>query len=284
MLPRSERLTATQFDRAFRNPEVQIVRHPLVHLKFAPRADGDAAVHAAFVVPKKQGKASTYRNRVRRRLRERYRLHPLRNTAALSGYDLIFLSTPETANATVEQLDEGLENVLTRAAKRVGKGGGGAGRSGEGEEVSAKSRVPRASEAAVTAFRTGALPEDGGVTTALPESVTEPVRPVMEWRERPLTFVALRLIRFYQRFISPGLPPSCRFHPTCSRYTYEAIERFGVWQGGYLGVRRVCRCNPWHPGGFDPVPEEFLQGLGFRAGFGKFWARWRRSRKEQATT
>ena len=82
MLPRSERLTATQFDRAFRNPEVQIVRHPLVHLKFAPRADGDAAVHAAFVVPKKQGKASTYRNRVRRRLRERYRLHPLRNTAA----------------------------------------------------------------------------------------------------------------------------------------------------------------------------------------------------------
>jgi uncharacterized protein len=68
---------------------------------------------------------------------------------------------------------------------------------------------------------------------------------------------ALTLIRFYQRFISPSLPPSCRFIPTCSHYTYAAIERFGVTRGVWLGTCRVCRCNPFNPGGIDPVPESF---------------------------
>lgn len=64
----------------------------------------------------------------------------------------------------------------------------------------------------------------------------------------------LALIRFYQRYISPGLPPSCRFYPTCSHYTYEAVERYGVVRGGWLGVKRILRCQPWNPGGYDPVP------------------------------
>ncbi len=65
----------------------------------------------------------------------------------------------------------------------------------------------------------------------------------------------LIIIRLYQRFISPALPPSCRFYPTCSRYTYESIERYGVFQGGWLGIKRLSRCHPWNPGGYDPVPE-----------------------------
>jgi putative membrane protein insertion efficiency factor len=70
-----------------------------------------------------------------------------------------------------------------------------------------------------------------------------------------LRFV-LALIRFYQRALSPLTPPSCRFSPTCSHYTYQALERFGLIQGGWMSVRRICRCHPWHPGGFDPVPKK----------------------------
>jgi len=66
--------------------------------------------------------------------------------------------------------------------------------------------------------------------------------------------LALALIRLYKRFLSPMLPSSCRFHPTCSMYTYEAIEKYGVLKGGWMGVRRIARCHPFHPGGYDPVP------------------------------
>ena len=66
--------------------------------------------------------------------------------------------------------------------------------------------------------------------------------------------LALGAIRFYQRFISRGLPSSCRFHPTCSQYTYEAIEKYGTLKGSWLGAKRIARCQPWNKGGFDPVP------------------------------
>lgn len=61
-------------------------------------------------------------------------------------------------------------------------------------------------------------------------------------------------IRGYQVLISPLLPPSCRFHPTCSSYALTAIERYGVLRGGWLALRRIGRCHPWNPGGYDPVP------------------------------
>jgi len=61
-------------------------------------------------------------------------------------------------------------------------------------------------------------------------------------------------ITVYQRFISPLFPPRCRFYPTCSQYGKEAIGKYGALKGGYLAVRRVLRCNQFHPGGFDPVP------------------------------
>ena len=63
------------------------------------------------------------------------------------------------------------------------------------------------------------------------------------------------LIRLYQWTVSPLLGPRCRFYPSCSRYALEAIERFGVLKGGWLAARRLGRCHPWQPGGFDPVPE-----------------------------
>jgi hypothetical protein len=66
--------------------------------------------------------------------------------------------------------------------------------------------------------------------------------------------VALGLIKFYQSTISQVTPPSCRFTPTCSQYTFEAIERYGVFKGCWLGARRIMRCHPFNPGGYDPVP------------------------------
>lgn len=66
--------------------------------------------------------------------------------------------------------------------------------------------------------------------------------------------IALALLRFYKRFISPMLPSACRFEPTCSVYMYQAIEKYGVFKGGWMGIKRIGRCHPFHPGGYDPVP------------------------------
>ena len=66
--------------------------------------------------------------------------------------------------------------------------------------------------------------------------------------------LALAAIRFYKRFISPMLPSACRFEPTCSQYTYQAIDKYGVIRGSWLGIKRISRCHPLNPGGYDPVP------------------------------
>jgi len=66
----------------------------------------------------------------------------------------------------------------------------------------------------------------------------------------------LAIIRFYQVAISPLKPPTCRFYPTCSHYGVEAIQRFGALKGGWLTVKRISKCHPFHPGGLDPVPEK----------------------------
>lgn len=66
----------------------------------------------------------------------------------------------------------------------------------------------------------------------------------------------ISLIRFYQIAISPIKPPTCRFYPTCSHYGLEAVQRYGALKGGWLTIRRISKCHPFHPGGFDPVPEK----------------------------
>lgn len=66
--------------------------------------------------------------------------------------------------------------------------------------------------------------------------------------------IVLGLIRLYQLTISRVMPSSCRFTPSCSQYGYEVIEKYGLLRGGWLALRRIARCHPFHPGGYDPVP------------------------------
>ena len=84
-------------------------------------------------------------------------------------------------------------------------------------------------------------------------SVTAPQRPRVSVLNLP-RLLAWTLIRGYQRFISPALPPSCRFYPSCSTYALEALAKYGLLKGSWLAVRRLMRCHPFHPGGVDPVP------------------------------
>ncbi|PZA07374.1 membrane protein insertion efficiency factor YidD [Meiothermus sp. PNK-Is4] len=74
-----------------------------------------------------------------------------------------------------------------------------------------------------------------------------------------MRFFLVGLVRFYQRFISPLKPPTCRFYPTCSHYAVEALERHGALWGSYLAVKRILKCHPLHPGGIDPVPQQTPQ-------------------------
>jgi putative membrane protein insertion efficiency factor len=66
--------------------------------------------------------------------------------------------------------------------------------------------------------------------------------------------IVITLIRGYQYLISPLFTPTCRFTPSCSNYAREVIEKYGVVKGGWLSIKRLLRCNPWNPGGYDPAP------------------------------
>ena len=73
-------------------------------------------------------------------------------------------------------------------------------------------------------------------------------------KRAPFTRFVMATLSAYKRWVSPLLPPACRFHPTCSEYMREAIGEHGLPHGLWLGARRLARCHPWNPGGFDPVP------------------------------
>jgi uncharacterized protein len=104
-------------------------------------------------------------------------------------------------------------------------------------------------------------------TLSLPGPVSDVVRPKLwqrtlsqessldlEWSSSEVKRLLLAVIGGYRTVLSPVLPPSCRFHPSCSEYACEAVTRHGTCRGLWLTARRLLRCHPWHPGGIDPVP------------------------------
>ncbi|HWC35556.1 MAG TPA: membrane protein insertion efficiency factor YidD [Mycobacteriales bacterium] len=86
-------------------------------------------------------------------------------------------------------------------------------------------------------------------------SSTTALRPGSARRAGPVALLLMGLLHAYQRWVSPLFAPHCRYYPSCSSYAITAVERFGAVRGGWLALRRLGRCHPWHPGGLDPVPE-----------------------------
>lgn len=68
-----------------------------------------------------------------------------------------------------------------------------------------------------------------------------------------MKWILLGLIKVYRKYLSPFIAPSCRFQPTCSSYALDALEKYGAWKGMWLTLKRLSRCHPFHPGGYDPV-------------------------------
>ncbi|WP_018684248.1 membrane protein insertion efficiency factor YidD [Actinokineospora enzanensis] len=84
---------------------------------------------------------------------------------------------------------------------------------------------------------------------------------VVAARPGPVARVLLLPVRAYRRWLSPLLPPACRFHPSCSAYAVEALTVHGAARGSWLALRRLLRCGPWHPGGLDPVPPRTTENV-----------------------
>ena len=97
---------------------------------------------------------------------------------------------------------------------------------------------------------------------------------VMSVVRRGLAKLLAMPIHLYRYAISPMLPPSCRFYPTCSEYALQALREHGPLGGSWLAVRRICRCHPWNNGGLDPVPDKFAPSTYSRTAFLASLSRW----------
>ena len=95
---------------------------------------------------------------------------------------------------------------------------------------------------------------DAGRTPDAAEGPDRSIDPDGAVSRRPSQVIALGAVRAYQKVLSPFMGGNCRYYPSCSHYTYEAIELHGAARGSWMGIKRIGRCHPWHEGGLDPVP------------------------------
>lgn len=205
-------------------------RGALVVYLLAPASSPDsvpsgrpASARAGFVVPRTVGTA-VERNRVRRRLQHLIRPHLDRLPP---GSDLVVRALPGAAGYPHDRLKADLDAAIAAASSRRPRP--------EGRRRSTEVSPAKPDASDRSAGETG-------------------LRQVAAVATRLAVRVLLAPIAAYRRWISPALPPRCRFYPTCSEYAVTAITTWGPVRGLYLAIRRILRCHPWHPGGFDPVP------------------------------
>lgn len=196
----------------------------VVHLHRGDAA-ADASARVGFVVPRAVGSAVT-RNKVRRRLR-----HLLRDRMRTlpPGTDLVVRVLPTAAGETYKNLGIDLDAALGVARRRQNRPG----------RYRSADRPPSGRGVTVV---THDHVEEAGVTVGVPPATSLGAR-ILSWP-----------IIAYRRWISPALPPRCRFYPSCSEYALTAIAVHGPVRGVGLGIWRLLRCHPFHPGGIDHVP------------------------------
>lgn len=230
MLPTRYRLTSrADISRTIRHGQRARRGSVVVHVVSGNDAGPDvhgAPTRAAFAVSKAVGD-SVVRHRVVRRLRA-VALPLLDRLPA--GTDVVVRAMPEAATASSAQLGAD----LTRALERV---------------------------STLDVSSTPARSTDPAPIESVPHSATEmrpagPRRSFMWWVGWPIRSLLLGLIWIYRHTISPMLPPTCRYHPSCSAYGFEALQVHGAAKGAVLAGWRVLRCNPFTPGGLDPVPAK----------------------------
>ena len=228
MLPADYRLTSSnEISRTIRHG--QRARRGAVVVHVHPGANTGSHGRAAFAVSKTVGDSVT-RHRVVRRLRA-VTLPLLDRLPA--GTDVVVRAMPEAAHASSADLGADIERALTRVTALNPR---------------QSASPPCRQDEALATLREGSMQHDGATATRIER--------VLWWIGWPIRTLLLGLIWIYRHTISPMLPPTCRYHPSCSAYGFEALQVHGAAKGAVLAGWRVLRCNPFTPGGLDPVPAK----------------------------
>lgn len=206
----------------------------VVHVQAGSGGEGPA--RAAFAVSKAVGDSVT-RHRVVRRLRP---LMPPLLDRLPEGTDVVVRAMPEAATASSAQLRDDLERALVRVTTLSPSGPRDV--PGSAPDDCAPASTDTGENRLASAHSTDAGPPRTGIHR------------VLYWVGWPIRSLLLGLIWVYRHTISPMLPPTCRYHPSCSAYGFESLQVHGAAKGSVLAAWRVLRCNPFTPGGLDPVP------------------------------